>query len=94
MWAGGFEPPGDWADQASCRDSGWPDAWFPEKTGTVSAASSSYAKSVCSGCPVRADCLEYALRHESGVYRWGIYGGLSPRQRHRLAGGRQLRAVP
>jgi WhiB family redox-sensing transcriptional regulator len=39
------------------------------------------AKRICSGCEVRAECLEYALAHDE---RFGIWGGLSERERRRL----------
>jgi WhiB family redox-sensing transcriptional regulator len=35
------------------------------------------AKAVCARCPLRAECLEYALRHPA---RYGIWGGLSPEE--------------
>jgi hypothetical protein len=36
---------------------------------------------VCLSCDVRAECLEYALAHDE---RFGIWGGLSERERRRL----------
>ena len=36
---------------------------------------------VCRGCEVRAECLEYALEHDE---RFGIWGGMSERERRRL----------
>ena len=39
------------------------------------------AKRVCSGCSVRAECLEFALANDE---RFGIWGGLSERERRRL----------
>lgn len=53
-----------------------PDLWFPEKGGTTGDA-----KRICMKCPVRADCLEYALAHDE---RFGIWGGLSERERRAL----------
>lgn len=91
IWAGNFEIPGEWADRALCKDSGHPDAWFPEKAGPGDIVSTTFAKAICRRCPVRNPCLQYALRHESGVYRWGVYGGLSPEERRKLAG--RLKAV-
>src|SRR5215475_12640165 len=89
IWSGQFELPGEWAEQAVCATSGWPDAWFPEKTEPGETLSATYAKRICRTCPVQLACLDYALRHESGVYRWGIYGGLSPEQRRKLARRRE-----
>jgi WhiB family redox-sensing transcriptional regulator len=39
------------------------------------------AAAICERCPVQAACLEYALEHDE---RFGIWGGLSPRERARL----------
>jgi WhiB family transcriptional regulator, redox-sensing transcriptional regulator len=36
------------------------------------------AKAVCAGCPVRLPCRSYALAHQE---RYGIWGGLSERER-------------
>jgi WhiB family redox-sensing transcriptional regulator len=36
---------------------------------------------VCLSCEVRSECLEYALAHDE---RFGIWGGLSERERRRL----------
>ena len=53
-----------------------PEAFFPEKGGSTREA-----KRVCAGCPVRLQCLEYALDNDE---RFGIWGGLSERERRRL----------
>lgn len=39
------------------------------------------AKAICGGCPVREQCLDFAL--EANINH-GIYGGKSPRQRKRI----------
>lgn len=59
-----------------------PDLFFPER-----GASTREAKAVCAGCMVRAQCLEYAL--DNGE-KFGIWGGLSERERRRL---RRQRAI-
>ena len=64
-----------WQDQALCAQTD-PEAFFPEKGGSTREA-----KRICSGCEVRAECLEYALAHDE---RFGIWGGLSERERRRL----------
>jgi WhiB family redox-sensing transcriptional regulator len=66
---------GDWQEQALCAQTD-PEAFFPEKGGSTKEA-----KQVCAGCEVRSECLEYALEHDE---RWGIWGGLSERERRRL----------
>jgi WhiB family redox-sensing transcriptional regulator len=64
-----------WQDQANCLGVD-PDLFFPER-----GASTREAKEVCRGCVVRNDCLEYAL--DNGE-KFGIWGGLSERERRRL----------
>jgi WhiB family transcriptional regulator, redox-sensing transcriptional regulator len=64
-----------WQEFALCAQTD-PEAFFPEKGG-----SSREAKKVCANCEVRFECLEYALEHD---IRWGIWGGLSERERCRL----------
>ena len=66
---------GDWQEQALCAQTD-PEAFFPEKGGSTREA-----KRICSGCEVRSECLEYALEHDE---RFGIWGGLSERERRRL----------
>jgi WhiB family redox-sensing transcriptional regulator len=64
-----------WQEQALCAQTD-PEAFFPEKGGSTRDA-----KKICTVCPVRAECLEYALAHDE---RFGIWGGLSERERRRL----------
>ena len=64
-----------WQERALCAQTD-PEAFFPEKGGSTREA-----KRICSGCEVRAECLEYALAHDE---RFGIWGGLSERERRRL----------
>ena len=64
-----------WQEQALCAQTD-PEAFFPEKGGSTREA-----KRVCSRCEVRADCLSYALARDE---RFGIWGGLSERERRRL----------
>jgi WhiB family redox-sensing transcriptional regulator len=64
-----------WQDRALCAQTD-PEAFFPEKGGSTREA-----KRVCSSCEVRAECLEYALANDE---RFGIWGGLSERERRKL----------
>lgn len=65
----------DWQEQALCAQTD-PEAFFPEKGGSTREA-----KRICSVCPVRAQCLAYALENDE---RFGIWGGMSERERRRL----------
>ncbi|WP_456595491.1 MULTISPECIES: WhiB family transcriptional regulator [unclassified Blastococcus] len=64
-----------WRLDALCAETD-PEAFFPEKGGSTRDA-----KRVCTGCPVRAECLEFALANDE---RFGIWGGLSERERRRV----------
>jgi len=64
-----------WQEEALCAQTD-PEAFFPEKGGSTREA-----KRICVGCTVKAECLEYALGHDE---RFGIWGGLSERERRRL----------
>jgi len=64
-----------WQERALCAQTD-PEAFFPEKGGSTREA-----KKVCGGCEVRAECLDYALANDE---RFGIWGGLSERERRKL----------
>ena len=64
-----------WQERALCAQMD-PEAFFPEKGGSAREA-----KKVCVGCEVRQECLEYALSNDE---RFGIWGGLSERERRKL----------
>ena len=69
------EGPLSWQQDALCAQTD-PEAFFQEKGGSTREA-----KGVCASCEVRAECLEYALVNDE---RFGIWGGLSERERRRL----------
>jgi WhiB family redox-sensing transcriptional regulator len=62
-----------------------PEIFFPEKGGSVVAA-----KKVCGRCPERVDCLEDALQTRE---RFGVRGGLSERERHKILKARDRAQV-
>ena len=70
-----------WQEQANCLGVD-PDLFFPER-----GASTREAKAVCRSCEVQGDCLEYALAHGE---KFGIWGGLSERERRRVRRARAL----
>jgi hypothetical protein len=83
----GFDPlvplfqPDRWVGEAACRDAEWP-TFFPERGEDAGAA-----KAICARCPVREACLDYALRWN---ITYGVWGGLSEKQRRRLRSERRL----
>ena len=70
-----------WKDLSNCLGVD-PDLFFPER-----GASTREAKEVCRGCEVRIDCLEYALQNGE---KFGIWGGMSERERRRIRRQRAL----
>ena len=64
-----------WQERGLCAQTD-PEAFFPEKGGSTREA-----KRVCLTCDVRLECLAYALANDE---RFGIWGGLSERERRKL----------
>jgi WhiB family redox-sensing transcriptional regulator len=64
----------DWASKAACR-AARPDELF------VKGAEQNRAKQLCSGCPVRTECLAEALDNQ---IEWGVWGGMTERERRAL----------
>lgn len=73
-----------WMDQAACHLLD-PDLFFPTKNTAIVSATNA-ARRVCAGCPVRDECLEYALANNE---RWGVWGGLTRQERVRLRQARR-----
>jgi WhiB family redox-sensing transcriptional regulator len=74
----------DWFDEAACRDVDT-DIFFPPAEADAAAA-----KEICARCPVREECLEFAL--EASPAPEGVWGGLTRVERHRLVRRRQKAA--
>jgi WhiB family redox-sensing transcriptional regulator len=70
-----MEPAPDWQDSANCQGVD-PDLFYPER-----GASTREAKEVCRTCEVQPDCLEASLQRTE---KFGIWGGLSERERRRV----------
>jgi hypothetical protein len=67
----------DWRDRALCAYTD-PEIFFPDK-----GESTRPARKVCAGCEVSAECLQDARDDNE---RFGVWGGLSERERRVLAG--------
>lgn len=72
-----------WQDYANCRGAD-ADLFFPER-----GASTRRAKSICGACEVRGECLEYAIVNGE---KFGIWGGMSERERRRVRRERMISA--
>ena len=77
------KPATDWLEHAACRGLELR-TFFP-----VSETGADVAVAVCAACPVREECLEYAIATRQPE---GIWGGLTGVERHRLLRRRQKAA--
>lgn len=69
-----------WRHEAACYGEDL-DLFFPVGVAGPAVWQVSRAKAICEDCPVRAQCLEYALRTGQDH---GIWGGLTPQERREL----------
>ena len=70
-----------WQARANCMGVD-PELFFPER-----GSSTREAKEVCRGCVVRIECLEFAIANSE---KFGIWGGMSERERRRVRRARLL----
>ena len=80
--------PGNWWKQAACQ-AAEPDLFFPVSSHGRSQADTVRARAVCASCPVRPQCLDFALGTRQAD---GIWGGLTSEERAGLL--RQPRQEP
>ncbi|MEX2323963.1 MAG: WhiB family transcriptional regulator [Acidimicrobiia bacterium] len=72
-----------WQDRANCTGAN-ADLFFPER-----GASTRTAKAICRACDVREECLEFAITTGE---KFGIWGGMSERERRKVRRDRQIAA--
>lgn len=77
---------GEWARRGACRGT-WDERWFPDKA-TFEADTD--VQQFCNVCPVRRDCLDWALR----MREQGVWGGTTEMQRDRIKRGISRKACP
>ncbi len=77
----------DWRERAACRDAD-PELFFPISEVGPGARQVAAAKAVCARCPVRAQCLRYAL--DNGLDH-GVFGGATEVERRELTRTRRAR---
>ncbi|MFJ3142051.1 WhiB family transcriptional regulator [Streptomyces halstedii] len=70
----------NWRTHAACRDED-PDLFFPIGTTGPALVQTEEAKAVCRGCPVRQQCLDWALENNQDT---GVWGGLGETERRTL----------
>ena len=74
----------EWMRAGKCDDMD-PSIFFPNDGVGVEIA-----RRICVDCPVKAECLEYALVNRIDH---GVWGGASERERRRIARRRRLERV-
>jgi len=75
-------PNHNWQQSASCKGCD-PDIFFP---GRGESATLRLAKEVCATCPVKGECLDYAIEHHE---HFGIWGGVSEKARRKIVAQRR-----
>lgn len=68
---------GEWRDRGACASQ--PTSLFFPERGAMAPVNE--AKAICAGCPVKAECLEWALTLPEEA---GIWGGTSARERRAM----------
>jgi len=76
---------GGWRSVAACQCAD-PDLFFPVSAFGKSLQQVTQAKAICADCPVRAECLAFALRTKQ-VH--GVWGGMTEEERHLARSRRQ-----
>ncbi len=69
-----------WRLEAACQQLPT-ELFFPIGHGPRAEAQTKLAKSICSTCPVRAECLEYALGANA---QYGVFGGMAEEERREV----------
>ena len=72
----------NWQDHASCRGSATTD-FFQDEVGFQANYASQ--RIMCAQCPVRIECLDFALDNH---IKYGLWGGIAPRNRRDVGMGR------
>ncbi len=76
-----------WWARAACASAD-PELFFPISYSGPALRQVARAKAICARCPIRQECLRYAL--DAGSIH-GVWGGMTEGERQRLA-GRERRA--
>lgn len=71
-------PARNWQDGAACNQAGTKHFFNEDERRSYKVMG---WREFCPGCPVRADCLAFAIL---GDEQWGVWGGFTPNQRRAL----------
>ncbi|MEU8890440.1 WhiB family transcriptional regulator [Streptomyces sp. NPDC048442] len=79
-----------WTQDAACAEVD-PELFFPVSALGPGAAQTGDAKKVCARCPVRAQCLDWALETRQ---RTGVWGGTDEKERAKMLRRRETPRPP
>jgi WhiB family transcriptional regulator, redox-sensing transcriptional regulator len=79
----------NWRSSGACRSAD-PDLFFPISGKGPGDRQVARAKMICARCPVRQECLEFAMSHDQ---TYGIWGGTTVEDRQRDRRRRRRAAV-
>ncbi|WP_051549226.1 WhiB family transcriptional regulator [Nocardioides sp. URHA0032] len=80
----------EWSTDARCLHED-PELFFPRGEGSRAQRQIEAARVVCASCPVRGDCLAFAVTTDA---QYGVWAGTTPRERRRLRRRAGLAASP
>jgi WhiB family transcriptional regulator, redox-sensing transcriptional regulator len=78
----------DWREAGACLTAD-PDLFFPVAVGEASGQQVSRALGICADCPVKQQCLEFAMQTREPA---GIWGGTTPEERIKVLRSRNRRS--
>jgi WhiB family redox-sensing transcriptional regulator len=70
-----------WSERAACRGTD-PESWFADVRPGHQDENITRLRRICAECPVRVECLNYALDNNE----WGIWGGTTDDERRSRTG--------
>jgi WhiB family redox-sensing transcriptional regulator len=79
----------EWVHRARCKDED-PELFFPIGTTGPAATQAEMAKALCFQCPVRDECLEWALATGQDS---GVWGGTTEEERRAIRRARRRRQL-
>jgi WhiB family transcriptional regulator, redox-sensing transcriptional regulator len=82
--------PAPWMTEGACHDED-PELFFPISASEASTDQIRQATSICDGCRVEAECLEYALENR---LKHGIWGGRTEQERQAMIRARSRHSQP
>lgn len=77
----GVAPGREWLRLGACRGHEDPDLWYATSNTVDGNAQIHQAQAICHTCPVLQQCARWALENREA---WGVWGGVTERERRKL----------